>query len=57
MREVILNYWNWFADLVNPYHDVISTIVIAALRRLRVLPKPQRDFGIEEERRSHCGAR
>jgi hypothetical protein len=33
MREVILNYWNWFADLVNPYHDVIntiSTIVIAA---------------------------
>jgi hypothetical protein len=30
MREVILNYWNWFADLVNLYHDVISTIVIAA---------------------------
>ena len=33
MREVILNYWKWFADLVNPYHDVIntiSTIVIAA---------------------------
>jgi hypothetical protein len=26
MREVILNYWNWFADLVNPYHDVINTI-------------------------------
>ena len=26
MREVILSYWNWFADLVNPYHDVINTI-------------------------------
>jgi len=33
MREVILSYWNWFADLTNQYHDVIntiSTIVIAA---------------------------
>ncbi len=33
MREVILNYWNWFAGLVNPYHDLIntmSTIIIAA---------------------------
>jgi hypothetical protein len=33
MREVFLNYWNWFADLANPYHDVIiaiSTVIIAA---------------------------
>ena len=32
MREVFLNYWNWFADLATPYHDVIitiSTVVIA----------------------------
>jgi hypothetical protein len=33
MREVFLNYWNWFADLANPYHAVIiaiSTVIIAA---------------------------
>jgi hypothetical protein len=48
MREVILNYWNWFADLVNPYHDVIntiSTIVIAAFAVVlaRVAWKQTRD--------------
>jgi hypothetical protein len=26
MREIILNYWNSFADLLRPYHDVINTI-------------------------------
>ena len=51
MREVILNYWNWFADLVNPYHDVIntiSTIVIAAFAVVlaRVAWKQTRDARI-----------
>ncbi len=51
MREVILNYWNWFADLVNPYHDVIntiSTIVIAAFTVVlaRVALKQTRDARI-----------
>jgi hypothetical protein len=51
MREVILNYWNWFADLVNPYHDVInaiSTIVIAAFTVVlaRIARKQTRDARI-----------
>ena len=51
MREVILNYWNWFADLVNPHHDVIntiSTIVIAAFAVVlaRVAWKQTRDARI-----------
>ncbi len=51
MREVILNYWNWFADLVNPYHDVIntiSTILIAAFTVVlaRVALKQTRDARI-----------
>jgi hypothetical protein len=51
MREVILNYWNWFADLVSPYHDVInmiSTIVIAAFTVVlaRVARKQTRDARI-----------
>jgi hypothetical protein len=51
MREVILNYWNWFADLVNPYHDVIntiSTIVSAAFTVVlaRVALKQTRDARI-----------
>jgi hypothetical protein len=51
MREVILNYWNWFADLVNPYHDVINTIsaiVIAAFTMVlaRVARKQTRDARI-----------
>src|SRR6266568_7038992 len=48
MREVILNYWNWFADLVNPYHDVINTIVIAAFAVVlaRVAWKQTRDARI-----------
>jgi hypothetical protein len=31
--------------------------VAYGLRRLRVLPKSQKDFDIEEERRSHCGVK
>ena len=51
MREVVLNYWNWFADLVNPYHDVIntiSTIVIAAFTVVlaRIAWKQTRDVRI-----------
>jgi hypothetical protein len=37
MREVILNYWNWFADLVNPYHDVINTISIIVIAAFTVV--------------------
>jgi hypothetical protein len=49
--EFILNYWNWFADLVNPYHDAIntiSTIVIAAFAVVlaRVAWKQPRDARI-----------
>ncbi len=51
MREVILNYWNWFSDLVKPYHDVINTIsaiVIAAFAVVlaRVARKQTRDARI-----------
>ncbi len=48
MRDVILGYWNSFADLVKPYHDVVNTIsmlIIAVFTVIlaRVARKQTRD--------------
>ena len=51
MREIILNYWNSFADLLRPYHDVINTIstfivVVFTVVLARVAWKQNRDSKI-----------
>ena len=48
MREVILSYWSWFADLVQPHHDLVNTIstfiiAVFAVVLARVAWKQTRD--------------
>ncbi len=51
MQEIVLSYWKWFVDIVNPYHDVInaiSTFIVAIFTIVlaRVAWKQTRDTRI-----------